>query len=211
MAEAFEKARYEQLRGQRWSELRAGERTTRIELAVRALDDAGITTHVATLREGFDRADGLDGILAQRDAEITRRHAEHEAEEQRLADLRAADVARLEDEITRLREQLEAALERAGGSEQRARTAEAVVDAVRTALDTAGPPADGTGTVEVPTPRTEMATETAIGSRTGVAAQERTAVSPEAPNQAGQPKELGADNPVHASAALMGRPATGRA
>ncbi|WP_024286074.1 hypothetical protein [Cellulomonas sp. KRMCY2] len=93
VAQAYERARYEQLRGQTWTDLREGERAARIEVARKALDDSGIAAVIDDLGARAARADELAGLLAQRDAEIARRNTEHDAEltrlETRLADLSA--------------------------------------------------------------------------------------------------------------------------
>lgn len=94
VAAAYECARYEQLRGQTWADLREGERTARLVVARKALDDSGITAVIEHLHTRAERADELTGILAQRDAEIARRGAEHDIEIARRATEHDEVVAR---------------------------------------------------------------------------------------------------------------------
>lgn len=79
MAEAFERSRYEQLRGGSWAALRESERETRTEVARRAFVDSGIADLVADLAARAARTDEVAGLLAQRDAELSRRVREHDA------------------------------------------------------------------------------------------------------------------------------------
>ena len=132
MAEAFERARYEHLRGQRWADLRLGERTTRTEVAGRAFDEAGITAYVATLRARFSHADELEGILGQRDAEIARRRAEHDQE-----------VSVLEQQLAAVRAEVATIVSRAEAAEQQAAEQAATIAAVRSSLGLA-PAAEAT-------------------------------------------------------------------
>ena len=131
VAQAYERARYEQLRGQTWTDLREGERAARIEVARKALADSGITAAIEDLRVRAVRVDELTGLIAQRDAEIARRRAEHDAAmallETRLTDLSAA-LADARDES----EQAQAEADRALG-------VVAAIRAVLTADDRAVP------------------------------------------------------------------------
>lgn len=139
IGEALERARYESLRGSVWTDLREGERTARVEVARRALEQAGVTALLADLTAKAERTADLEGLLAQRDAEIGRRIEEHEVELTTLRSERDAAVAALEAELARTRGELDEARALGAATDARAAAAESVLDAVRTALE----PADG--------------------------------------------------------------------
>ena len=80
MAEALERARYAQLRGDTWMQLREGERATRTRVCLEAMRAAGIVDHLLSLQDGAQRTPELDAYVAQRDAEIARLRREHDAE-----------------------------------------------------------------------------------------------------------------------------------
>lgn len=111
VAQAYECARYEQLRGQTWTDLREGERTARLVVARKALDDSGITAFIEHLHARAELAAELTGILAQRDAEIARRATEHDAEIARRSAEHDAVVAR-RDELVGLLGQRESQIAR---------------------------------------------------------------------------------------------------
>ena len=46
LAECIEKTRFELMRGQKWTDLRASERETRVDLARRALEESGVTAEL---------------------------------------------------------------------------------------------------------------------------------------------------------------------
>ena len=134
IAEALERARYEGLRGSVWTDLREGERNARVDVATRALEQTGVTALLADLTTRADRSAELDGLLAQRDAEIGRRISEHEAELAELRSERDDAVAGLEQELATLRLELDETRAHAAAADTRAKAAETVVAAVRSAL-----------------------------------------------------------------------------
>ncbi|KGM15751.1 hypothetical protein N867_05895 [Actinotalea fermentans ATCC 43279 = JCM 9966 = DSM 3133] len=90
-AELYEKARYESMLSRRWEELRPTERQARTELALAALEASGLAETLRTALETAERSRIVEGLLAQRDAELARRGAEHrEREEALVAELAAA-------------------------------------------------------------------------------------------------------------------------
>lgn len=152
MAEAFERARYEQLRTASWADLREGERAARIDVARQAFDAAGITARFAALETIAEEAELQAGVVAQRDAEITRLRSEHD---ELLAALRTEhrlEVERLEAHCEVLREQRDEAAGRADAAEARAVRAEGTIAQVRTALS-------GADALVQPTVGTDVAAE----------------------------------------------------
>ena len=92
IAEALERARYEQLRGDGWAQLRETERSTRVAVAQQALEAAGILTWVEEVVTRMTVAEDLAGYLPQRDAEIARLRREHDEEVAALEVVRRAAV-----------------------------------------------------------------------------------------------------------------------
>lgn len=133
MAEGIERARFEHLRGGVWTDLREGERTARTDVARQALEHAGVTALVAALTARAQRADELEILVTQRDAELARRYAEH-----------GAEVATLEAQVADLERRLAAS--RAESADERARRerADAVLAAVRTVVEAGARPPDDT-------------------------------------------------------------------
>lgn len=101
IAEALERARYEQLRGDGWAQLRETERSTRVAVAQQALEAAGILAWVDEVVTRMTVAEDLAGYLPQRDAEIARLHREHDEEVAALEVVRRAAV----DEVRQQHEQ----------------------------------------------------------------------------------------------------------
>lgn len=104
-AAQFEKARYESMLSRQWADLRDGERQTRTDLALAALTTCGLAEILRDMHDTALRAEVFEGLLAQRDAEITRIRAE---QAQDLAEARAHHAA----ELTKLRAEHAAELER---------------------------------------------------------------------------------------------------
>ena len=145
MASAIERARYSGLRKEPWEELRDSERDTRIEVMRAALEQSGVTAAVATVVARGSQADGLAAEVAEREAELRARQAEHDADlvrltgriqdlEAELSEARAAHAA----ELTATSADYESELAEARSGEQRAvhraQQAERALEAVRTAL-----------------------------------------------------------------------------
>lgn len=150
IAEEFERARYEQLRGHHWAELREAERLTRIEVARAAMDQSGITADIEALNARAAASDELAERLARREAELGRSITDHAAQVAVLEQTITAQRAELEGEIAAQRAEHEAEVERLRTSaleahrdrrraEVRADVAEAVVAGVRAALETVPP------------------------------------------------------------------------
>lgn len=95
MAEAYERARFTEMRGQTWDGLRPSERDTRVEVSLRAFEESGLGAVVAELAARAAQADETAGYLAQRDAELARRIAEHDEEVARLEAAHEAEITRL--------------------------------------------------------------------------------------------------------------------
>ena len=123
MAEAFERSRYEQLRGQKWEGLREGERATRSAVALRALEESGVRAEVEQLRVSAAAADHLAAVIVQRDAEIARRRTEHDEEIRALASAHHEAVAGLTAQLETLGTDLAEALARAAAAEAQGATA----------------------------------------------------------------------------------------
>ena len=134
LAEAFERSRYEQLRGQRWDDLRDGERAARTAVALRALEESGVGAEVERLRVSAADADRLAAVIVQRDAEIARRLTEHDEEIRALTSTHDGVVAGLTAQLETLGTDLAATLARADAAEAQEATAASVVAAVRSAL-----------------------------------------------------------------------------
>lgn len=145
MASAIERARYSGLRKEPWEELRDSERDTRVEVMREALEHSGVTAAVASVVARGAQADDLAAQVAERDAELRTRQAEHDADlvrltgriselEAELAEARAAHA----DELATISAEYESELAEARSGEQRAvhraQQAERALDAVRTAL-----------------------------------------------------------------------------
>ena len=134
MAEAFERFRYQQLRGQRWDDLREGERATRTAVALRALEESGVRAEVDLLRVSAAAADHLPTVIVQRDGEIARLRTEHEEEIRALSSAHLDVLAGLTAQLETLGADLAAALARADAAEVQGAAAASVVAAVRSAL-----------------------------------------------------------------------------
>lgn len=131
LAESIEKSRFELMRGQRWTDLRASERETRVDLARRALEESGVTAELDALRRQAARVPDLEALVARREDRVA-------SLEEELAGERAAHQARvaaLEAELVDARRERDRAAARSAATE-------AVLDAVRSLV---------TAPVDVPT------------------------------------------------------------
>ncbi|HWS57681.1 MAG TPA: hypothetical protein VN257_04010 [Actinotalea sp.] len=169
MAEAIETARYEILRPDRWEDLREAERATRSDLMLRALQNAGITPVLEDLRAAAARSHALAEKVVEIEAARDREQAEHAATREREhAEVAAAreqeqaehdaEVVRLSDQVTALRQALADEVAAREAAETRATTAEQLVAAIRGLLsgDEAPVPADhGVAAAENPDPLTD--------------------------------------------------------
>lgn len=141
LAESIEKTRFELMRGQRWGDLRASERETRVDLARRALVESGVSDQLEAVRRQADRVPDLESLVARYEADLSTLEARVESE--RTA--HAARVAELEEQLSALR------LDR-DRTEARLAATEDVLEAVR-ALVTAPvavPTAPSAAEVEAP-------------------------------------------------------------
>lgn len=111
-AELYEKARYESMLSRRWEELRPTERQARTELALAALEASGLAETLRTALETAERSRIVEGLLAQRDAELARRGAEHREREEALVAELAAARAEHQAELDSLRADHQAELGR---------------------------------------------------------------------------------------------------
>ncbi|WP_225753575.1 hypothetical protein [Actinotalea sp. Marseille-Q4924] len=131
LAESIEKTRFELMRGQHWSDLRASERETRVDLARRALEESGVAAQLDAVRRQADRVPDLEDLVSRHEAEILgleSRLAEETAVLQRRLEsersAHAAQVADLEGQLAAVRHQRDRA-------EARVAATEAVVAGVR--------------------------------------------------------------------------------
>lgn len=131
MAERIEKTRFELMRGQRWTDLRASEREARVDLALRALEESGVAGELDGVRRQAERVPDLEGLVARQDGDIaaleSRLEADHAAHRARVADLEA---------------QLAAARHERDRAEALVVATAAVVDAVRTLVTAPIEPAE---------------------------------------------------------------------
>ncbi len=123
MAEAIERARFDQLRQGKWDELREGERTTRVQILREALLASGVAAEIDALRAQAERTGLLLDLVNQRDLEAAANLARHDEEIVRLSDT----IADLIDQVGDLTHALAV-------SEARAEAAENIVTAVRDAV-----------------------------------------------------------------------------
>ncbi len=93
MAEAIERARFENLRQGVWDELRPTERSTRVGILRDAMVRSGVAGEIDALREQADRTGLLLDLIDKRDREAGRIRSRHESEvatlAQEVSDLRA--------------------------------------------------------------------------------------------------------------------------
>ena len=120
LAEMLEQARFELMRGQKWTDLRASERETRVDLARRALEESGATAEIAELRRQAGRVPDLEALSDRQTRDIA-------SLESRLEGERAAHEARVED----LEEELRVARQERDRARARVAAVETVLDAVR--------------------------------------------------------------------------------
>ncbi len=95
LAEAIERARFALLRQGSWTELREGERQTRVEILRSAMDTAGVTVRLQALELRADQSNELADLMERRDADFKRRLAADDAEIVRLSDTIATLTAQL--------------------------------------------------------------------------------------------------------------------
>lgn len=153
LAESIEKSRFELMRGQRWADLRASERETRVDLARRALEESGATAELDELRRQAARVPDLEALVTRREDRVAALEAEL-----------AADRTAHAERVAALEAQLAATRRERDRTAARAAATEAVVDAVRTlvtapievAADDDGAQAEQDAPVaSVPTPATD--------------------------------------------------------
>lgn len=153
LPESIEKSRFELMRGQHWSDLRASEREARVDLARRALEESGVTAELDGLRARAGRVPDLEALVARQETEIATLQTRLEAD-------RSAHAARVAD----LEEQLADARRERDRAAARVAATEAVVDAVRALVtapievptdDDAAPVEQDAPVAAVPTPATD--------------------------------------------------------
>jgi septal ring factor EnvC (AmiA/AmiB activator) len=120
LAESIEKTRFELMRGQRWADLRASERETRVDLARRALVESGVADQLDAVRRQADRVPDLESLVARHERDLAVLEGRLEAER---AD-HAARAAELEAQLGAVRQERDRAEARLGATED-------VLDAVR--------------------------------------------------------------------------------
>ncbi len=123
MAEAIERARFDQLRQGTWSDLRAGERATRVKILQDAIASSGVAAEIDELRDQAGRTAQLLEMVARRDREAAASLAAHDAE-----------IVRLADRVTALRAEVSELTAALAAAETRADAAERVVETVRGAV-----------------------------------------------------------------------------
>ena len=117
-AETYEKARYESMLSRRWEDLRPTERQVRTDTALAALEASGLADVLRAGRETAVRAEVAEGLLAQRDAELARRAAEHREREAALEAELAAARAEHEADLEHLRAEHAAELDQVRGEHE---------------------------------------------------------------------------------------------
>ena len=85
MAEAIERARFENLRQGVWEELRPTERSTRVGMLRDAMVRSGVAGEIDALRSQADRTGLLLDLIDQRERETEKVRSRHESEVARLA------------------------------------------------------------------------------------------------------------------------------
>jgi predicted nucleic acid-binding Zn-ribbon protein len=114
MAEAIERARVERLRQGTWTELREGERATRVQIALDAMLTSGVAAEIDALSAQADRVGPLLETLGRRELEAARELELHDKEIVRLSDT----IAALDDRVGALSRALAEAQARAESAEQ---------------------------------------------------------------------------------------------
>ena len=124
LVEAVERARYEALLGKPWIDLRAQERTTRLELGRQALEVSGVASLVAALSAELSEARALLAAAdARQEALKTRAHE---------LDRREADLTCRADELARALQDAAAAVAAArADTAAHAARADAAEDVIR--------------------------------------------------------------------------------
>jgi chromosome segregation ATPase len=157
LAQAIERARYENMATAKWNDLRDGERAARTDLMRRSLQSAGITAALEDLKGRAARSDELAGLADERARAMAAQRAEHEAAVRELtavttqlrqdladarADIEAADDRAQAEAVvtTQLRQELAGAEAAIAVAHERAERAESLLAAVRSVL---GEKADG--------------------------------------------------------------------
>ncbi len=128
MAEAIERARFDQLHQGRWDELREGERATRVQILREALLVSGAAAEVEDLRAQAERVAELSELVSRQERDAATTLALHDEE-----------LVRLSDTIAALSEQSAQLAGALAESQARAEAAEAVVAAVRETVAAAAP------------------------------------------------------------------------
>ncbi len=104
MAEAVERARFENLRQGVWEDLRPAERTTRVTILRDAILHSGVAGEIDALRVQADRTALLLDLIEQRDREAAQSRERHESEAEQAR-------ARYESEIEQTRTGYESAID----------------------------------------------------------------------------------------------------
>ncbi|MBC7307632.1 MAG: hypothetical protein H5T80_12045 [Dietzia sp.] len=151
LAENLEKTRFELMRGQRWTDLRASERETRVDLARRALEESGMQAELDQLRRQADRVPELEALVARQRADLASLEARLEAD--RVA--HEAQVTDLDGQLADARRERDRAVARVVATEAVVEGVRALVTApIEVPADDEPSPFEPVG-VAVPTPATD--------------------------------------------------------
>ncbi|WP_199424472.1 hypothetical protein [Actinotalea solisilvae] len=137
IAESIERVRYERLLGKAWDDLRESERETRLVAVRQAFEDVGLAARLESLTGRAAEADRLAAVVSQRDGEIARLRAEHDAELVRLTGAHTDAVAALEAELAETRAELALTQAALTDAERRAHASDAALSAVATVVGAA--------------------------------------------------------------------------